>query len=168
MTRIFVRFFGYNLLLSSDFNLTVFLRFFKTVERKKYITRKVSTVYSVQVAMNLKILMSFQLFIQRLPSIHTVRYLLSKANLFLALFLESLRLNKCAFSFKNPALGPVSRKVMVTFWAWKAVLSSPCLYSRSKFQSFWKWYNEIHHQITKQNWPVCELGTVLIFNKFWF
>ena len=77
MTRIFVRFFGYNLLLSSDFNLTVFLRFFKTVERKKYITRKVSTVYSVQVAMNLKILMSFQLFIQRLPSIHTVRYLLS-------------------------------------------------------------------------------------------
>ena len=86
--------------------------------------------------MNLKILMSFQLFIQRLPSIHTVRYLFSKANLFLALFLESLRLNKCAFSFKNPALGPVSRKVMVTFWAWKAVLSSPCLYSRSSFNHF--------------------------------
>ena len=85
-------------------------------------------------AMNLKILISFQLFIQRLPSIHTVRYLFSKANLFLALFLESLRLNKCAVGFKNLVLGPVSRKVLVTFRAWKAVFCLPCLHSRSKFQ----------------------------------
>ena len=25
-----------------------------------------------------------------------------------------------------------------------------------------------NYQSTKQNWPVCELGTVLLFNKFWF
>ena len=24
------------------------------------------------------------------------------------------------------------------------------------------------YQLTKQNWPVCELGTVLLFNEFWF
>ena len=27
---------------------------------------------------------------------------------------------------------------------------------------------QCNHQLTKQNWPVCELGTVLLFNMFWF
>ena len=38
----------------------------------------------------------------------------------------------------------------------------PCLsslHSRSRFQ--WKWYNK-NYQLTKQNWLVCELRTVLI------
>ena len=25
-----------------------------------------------------------------------------------------------------------------------------------------------NYQLTKQNWPVCELGTVILFNWFWF
>ena len=27
---------------------------------------------------------------------------------------------------------------------------------------------QCNHQLTKQNWPVCELGTVPLFNRFWF
>ena len=44
--------------------------------------------------MNLKILMSFQLFIQRLPSVHTVRYLFSKANLFFGSFLREFEVEQ--------------------------------------------------------------------------
>ena len=62
--------------------------------------------------------------------------------------------------------GACSLKVSITFWAWKAVLCLLCLHSGSKFQYFWKWNNEA--KITEQIWMVCELGTVLLFNRFWF
>ena len=71
--------------------------------------------------MNLKILKSFYSFRKFLQYTDAVTYLFPNANLFLALFLESLRLNKYWFSFKNPTLGPVPRKVQVTFRARKAV-----------------------------------------------
>ena len=43
----------------------------------------------------------------------------------------------------------------------------PGLYWRSRYQWLEKWSNETIY-LTKQNWLVCQLGTVLLFNRFWF
>ena len=54
-------------------------------------------------------------------------------------------------------------KVPITYRARKAVL---CLHFNIKVSIILKmipW----NYQLTKQNWPVCELGTVLLFNRFW-
>ena len=53
----------------------------------------------------------------------------------------------------------------VTFRARKAVSCFQCLHLRSNFNNF-EWYRW-NYQLTKQNWPVCELGTVVLFICVW-
>ena len=45
-------------------------------------------------------------------------------------------------------------KLPITFRARKAILCLPCLHPISKFQSFWKWYNETISQRSKIDWFV--------------
>ena len=53
-------------------------------------------------------------------------------------------------------------KVLITFRARKPVLCLSSLHLKSK------WMIQCNYQLTKQNLPVCELGTMLLFNRFWF
>ena len=57
-------------------------------------------------------------------------------------------------------------KVSTTFRARKALLCLPCLHEIkvSIILKMTQW----NYQLTKQNWPVCERGTLLLFNCFWF
>ena len=62
--------------------------------------------------------------------------------------------------------GPEARflKAPITFRAQKPVLCLSCLHSRSIILKMIQW----NYQFTKQNWPVCGPGTMLLFNRFWF
>ena len=62
------------------------------------------------------------------------------------------------------SLDPVSRHAWKPFPARRVGLCWPCLHSSFNNLQMTQW----SYQLTKQNWRVCELGTVLLFNMFWF
>ena len=86
------------------------------------------------------------------------------------------QLNNVAFWWDNRSssvrfwieaqFGPEARflKAPITFRAQKPVLCLSCLHSRSIILKMIQW----NYQFTKQNWPVCGPGTMLLFNRFWF
>ena len=61
-------------------------------------------------------------------------------------------------------LGPRFSICPATFPARRASLCLPRLHSSFNNLQMTQW----SYQLTKQNWRVCELGTVLLFNMFWF
>ena len=68
-------------------------------------------------------------------------------------------------SFSTPVFRPGAcfSKVPVTFRARKGVL---CLAFKLKVSIILK-IKQQDYQVTQQNWRACELGTMLLFNRFW-
>ena len=56
-------------------------------------------------------------------------------------------------------------QVLMGFQAQKPVQSLPCVHSRNIINLKMIQWN---YQLTKQNWLVCELRTMILFNRFWF
>ena len=69
-------------------------------------------------------------------------------------------------TFKKWAPGARFSKLPITFRAPKPVL---CLHVCIQDQSFNNFENVIMKlSVNRQNWPACEIETVLLFNRFWF
>ena len=71
-------------------------------------------------------------------------------------------------TFASPCPSPEARKAVFFFFSFFAGIAFNCNYKSSKFNDFKKDKMKLSVRLTKQNWLVCELRTVLPFIRFWF
>ena len=71
-------------------------------------------------------------------------------------------------TFASPCPSPEARKAVFFFFSFVAGIAFNCNYKSSKFNDFKKDKMKLSVRLTKQNWLVCELRTVLSFIRFWF